>query len=348
VVFFVFARIKDKITMHVSSAEKQFFEGTVFQKTTGSYSVRTPQGMLPCSISTRLRRQLVYPTADPNSLRPVVVDVRAIDTVDPVAVGDRVRYVDAQDGTGMIVEVLPRKSKLARRSAVPRPGAHALEQVIVANVDQVIPVMAAADPAPKWNLMDRYLASAESLELPALICLTKLDLAGEDAELQEAVETYRRIGYRVLLTSVVSGQGIAELRTALHGRLSVFIGKSGVGKTSLLNAIQPGLGLRVSQVSQKTGKGRHTTTNLEMFALESGGSVVDTPGMREFGLWQVEAEDLALLYPEMRPYVGRCRFGLDCSHAREGGCAIRQAVSAGVISARRYQSYLRLQEDGYA
>ena len=331
--------------MHVSGAEKTFYEGTVYRKTTGSYTVQTPQGMLPCSISTRLRRQLVYPTADPNSLRPVVVDVRTIDVVDPVAVGDRVRYVDAQDGSGMIVEVLPRKSKLARRSAVAHPGAHALEQVIVANVDQVIPVMSAASPAPKWNLLDRYLASAESLDLPALICITKMDLAGEDAELQEAVETYRRIGYQVVLTSMLSGAGILELREALKGRLSVFIGKSGVGKTSLLNAIQPDLGLRVTQVSEKTGKGRHTTTNLEMFPLESGGGVVDTPGMREFGLWEVEADDLALLFPEMRPYVGRCRFGLDCSHTREGGCAIRQAVAASVISSRRYESYLRLQED---
>ena len=231
--------------MHVSGAEKTFYEGTVYRKTTGSYTVQTPQGMLPCSISTRLRRQLVYPTADPNSLRPVVVDVRTIDVVDPVAVGDRVRYVDAQDGSGMIVEVLPRKSKLARRSAVAHPGAHALEQVIVANVDQVIPVMSAASPAPEWNLLDRYLASAESLDLPALICITKMDLAGEDAELQEAVETYRRIGYQVVLTSMLSGAGILELREALKGRLSVFIGKSGVGKTSLLNAIQPDLGLRV-------------------------------------------------------------------------------------------------------
>lgn len=331
--------------MHVSVETKNFDVGTVIKKTIGNYTVQTPERTLVCSISTRLRRQLIYPTADPNSLRPVVVGVRAIQTVDPVAVGDAVRFVDAQDGSGMIVEVLPRKSKLARRSAVANPGAHALEQVIVANVDQVVPVMAAAEPLPKWNLLDRYLVSSESLGLPALICITKMDLAGGTSDLREAIEDYRSIGYRVLLNSVVSGAGIAELREALAGRLSVFIGKSGVGKTSLLNAIQPDLGLRVSQVNEKTGKGRHTTTNLEMFPLEVGGSVVDTPGMREFGPWQVEDEDLALLFPEMRPYVGLCRFGLGCSHTHEAGCAIRLAVSENTISERRYQSYLRLQEE---
>jgi len=331
--------------MHASGAAKNVYEGIVFKKTIGNYTVHTNDGAVVCSISTRLRRQLIYPTADPNSLRPVVVGVRAIETVDPVAVGDLVRFVDARDGSGMIVEVLPRKSKLARRAAVAHPGAHALEQVIVANVDQVVPVLAAADPLPKWNLLDRYLASSESLGLTALICITKMDLAGENRELQAAIADYQRIGYRVALSSVVSGAGIAELREALKGRLSVFIGKSGVGKTSLLNAIQPDLGLRVSQVNEKTGKGRHTTTHLEMFPLEFGGSVVDTPGMREFGLWQVDDEDLALLFPEMRPYVGLCRFGLDCSHTHEGGCAIRHAVASEVISQRRYDSYLRLQED---
>jgi ribosome biogenesis GTPase len=330
--------------MNSVSQVHQFFDGTVYKKTTGSYTVHTGSRTVPCSISTRLRRELIYPTADPNSLRQVVVGVREIQAVDPVAVGDRVRCVDAGDGSGMIMEVLPRRSRLARRSAVPMPGAHAFEQVIVANVDQVVPVFAAANPAPKWNLLDRYLVSAESLELPALIVITKMDLADPGDGLDAALEEYRRIGYPVVLTCAQTGEGIDALKGALDGRLSVFIGKSGVGKTSLLNAIQPGLGLRVNQVSEKTGKGKHTTTHLEMVPVNEATFVVDTPGMREFGLWDVDEADLAMFFPEMRPYIGACRFGLGCSHVQEQGCKVRMAVQTGEISAQRYESFLRLLE----
>lgn len=247
------------------------------------------------------------------------------------------------------MEVSPRKSKLVRRSAVPKPGAHPFEQIIVANVDQIVPVFSATKPTPRWNLLDRYLASAESLELASLICITKMDLAGGDEELFADIGAYRQIGYPVILTSAVSGQGIDELKMALQGRVSVFIGKSGVGKTSLLNVIQPSLGLRVNQVNRVTGKGKHTTSNLEMFPLEfennRSGSIVDTPGMREFELWDVEDIDLALLFPEMRPYVGKCKFGLDCTHHHEPGCAMTSAFHAGKISQRRYESFLKLRED---
>ena len=142
----------------------------------------------------------------------------------------------------------------------------------------------------------------------------------------------------------VSGEGIDDLRKALTGRISVLVGKSGVGKTALLNALQPGLGLRVKEVNLATGKGRHTTTNLEMFPLEGGGAIVDTPGTREFGLWETNI-DMAMLFREMQPLVGKCRFGLDCQHDAEPGCAIRKAVMAGEINPRRYQSYLHLKEE---
>jgi ribosome biogenesis GTPase len=329
--------------------------GVVYKKTIGNYLVHTNGRVIPCAISSRLRKQLIYPTADPNSLRHVVRGVKEIEHVDPVAIGDVVRYVDAQNGSGMIVEILPRRNRLARRAAVPMPGAHPFEQVIVANVDQVVPVFAAANPAPKWNLLDRYLASAESLDLPALICITKLDLVqeGQDQamqELQEMMDEYRQIGYQVVLTSAMTYEGLEELRQALSGRISVLLGKSGVGKTALLNALQPGLGLRVNEVSRVTGKGKHTTTHLEMFPLnwdgtEETGAIVDTPGVREFGLWDVNEDDLALFFPEMRPFVGKCKFGLDCQHDDEPGCAIRKAVMAGKISPRRYQSYMVLKQD---
>ena len=146
----------------------------------------------------------------------------------------------------------------------------------------------------------------------------------------------------MILTSAVTGEGLTRLEWALRGKVSVLVGKSGVGKTSLLNALQPGLGLRVGQVSRESGKGRHTTAHLEMFPLAIGGAVIDTPGMREFGLWVVDGDDLALRFPEMRPYVGRCKFGLDCQHDEEPGCALRKAVMAGEVSPRRYRSYMRL------
>ena len=323
--------------------EQSLRSGVVFRKSNGIYAVHGPDALETCELSNRLHKDLVYPDAAPSSIRPHVVAVRQIQMVDPVAIGDEVRYIPPNGGNGLIVEVLPRRNRLARREA--SHGHHAREQVIVANLDQVMPVFSAARPVPSWNLLDRYLASAESLGLSAVVVITKMDLAEGDRELRAAVEVYRRIGYPVLLTSAASGEGIPELRGQLQGRITALVGKSGVGKSTLLNAIQPQLGLRVSEVSAgHTGKGRHTTTHLELFPLRDGGAVADTPGMREFGLWQVDEGDLAYLFPEMRDLVGACRFGLDCSHRREPGCALRKAVEAGQIERRRYESMLRLRE----
>jgi ribosome biogenesis GTPase len=309
----------------------------VVRKSQGQYWVRSGERTIACSLSNRLRKQLIYPIADPGSLRHRVVAVADIREIDPVAIGDVVRYVDAGDGSGQIAEVLPRRNKLVRRAAGNKP----LEQVIVANVDQVVAVFAAAHPAPTWELLDRYLAAAESRELPAVICITKLDLAGP-GDLDDELANYERIGYPVILTSAVSGDGIDRLREQLRNRLSVVVGKSGVGKTSLLNAVQPGLGLNVNEVSEVTGKGKHTTTALQLFDLDVGGSIVDTPGMREFGLWNVAEGELAALFPELQPLLGRCRFGANCRHDREPGCAVREAVYEGKVSERRWLSYLRL------
>ena len=320
--------------------------GIVFRKTLGRYNVHTNEREIDCVLSSLLHKQLIYPTAAPTSLRYKVQEVRELDHVDPIAIGDRVRYVDAGDGSGMITEVLPRRSKLSRPAPV--PGQRVFEQVIVSNADLVLPVFAAASPTPKWGLLDRYLVTAEAADLPSLIVINKLDLAWKNPSLDEELEIYRRIGYPVHLVSAVTGEGIEELKHFLQCKLSVLIGKSGVGKTSLLNAIQPGLGLRVKEVSQgEQGKGRHTTTHLEMFKLDfdGGGALVDTPGMREFGLWNIAVEELAYLFPEMADYVGQCKFGLSCHHDREPGCAIRKAVMAGEISPHRYKSYMHLREE---
>ena len=318
--------------------------GVVFRKTLGHYTVHSQGRELDCSLSSLIHKQLIFPTADPTSLRHAVQEVREIHHVDPVAIGDRVRYVEAGDGRGVIVEVLPRDSKLSRPAPV--PGQRVFEQVIVSNADLILPVFAVASPTPKWGLLDRYLVAAEAAEIPVLIVINKLDLAWKNPAFEEEIEIYRHIGYPVLLVSAATGAGIAELKQALQGKQSVMVGKSGVGKTSLLNAIQPGLGLRVKTVGQgELGKGRHTTTYLEMFELEFGGALVDTPGIREFGIWNVAAEELAYLFPEMAEYVGHCKFGLSCRHDQEPGCAIRKAVMAEAISPYRYQSYMNLRRE---
>jgi ribosome biogenesis GTPase len=324
-------------------------EGVVYRKILGQYDVLSDGELIPCQPSPRLRKELVYPTASTSSRSHRVQKVNTIEHYDPVAVGDRVKFSRSQDGPGVLIEVLPRCTKLARRTAVPMPGAHPFEQVIAANIDQVVPVFAAAQPDVKWNMLDRYLVSAESLELPSVIVINKTDLLpdGSAQILHARSEYYSRIGYPVIYTSTVTGEGVDTLKIALAGKISVLAGKSGVGKTSLLNALQPGLGARVGQVSQLTGKGKHTTTHMEMFPIGSTGAIVDTPGVREFGLWDVEQHDLALFFPEMRPMVGHCKFGLNCMHQDEPGCVIRRAVMSEQISPYRYQSYLRLLEDGY-
>lgn len=307
-------------------------EGMITRKTNGSYLVRCGDRDLPCELPAGLRRELEL-TGGPAELP---------------ALGDRVRF-RIQSGSAVITARLPRQNQISRRSAAPMPGAFAPEQVIAANIDLAVPVFAVQRPTPKWNLLDRYLVTAEAAGLPALVCITKMDLAGEDPALLDEIKTaaavYRQIGYPVILTSSATGAGIDELAQALVGKTTVLLGKSGVGKTSLLNALQPGLGLRVKTVIQSTGKGRHTTTHLEMFPLDTGGAVIDTPGVREFGLWDIQPGELDGLFPEMRPYLGRCRFGLNCRHDEEPGCAVRKAVVAGSIDPRRYQSYSRLRAE---
>ncbi len=264
-------------------------------------------------------------------------------TGDRVVVGDRVEVERHADGSATIETVEERRSELARRA--PGHGARRAK-VIVANVDQVVVVFAAARPEPRLRMLDRFLVLAEANDLSALVVVNKVDLVGLDAA-REMFAAYEAAGYPVLYTSVQDGIAIDALRDRLCGRTSVLTGPSGVGKSSLLNAIEPGLSLRTAEISEAVGKGRHTTVSAELIALRCGGYVADTPGLRELGLWGIEPEKLDECFPEFRPYLGDCRFGRGCSHTHEPGCAIREAVENGEISAARYESYrvLRTEED---
>jgi ribosome biogenesis GTPase len=331
--------------MHNQNSDIQM-EGIVVKKNLGQYEVNHDNINTTCVLSANLWKALET-SASPDGQSQRVVKVNQVH-MDPVAVGDIVSFISTPDGPGMIQNVLPRVNYLARASAKPMPGAHAFEQIIAANIDQVVPVFAAADPEPKWNLLDRYLVSSESYDIPSVIVITKVDLLNLDDEtstLMNAVNIYRQIGYKVVLTSAKENDGVEELKAALQGKRSILVGKSGVGKTTLLNTLEPGLGLRVKAVSQTTGKGRHTTTHLEMFPLTFGGEIIDTPGVREFGLYDLDPEDLVYLFPEMRPFIGHCKFGLSCQHEDKPGCAIRQGVMDGKISPYRFKSYLRLKAD---
>jgi ribosome biogenesis GTPase len=321
-------------------------DGIVVKKNLGHYEVNRKGRNTRCVLSANLWKAFET-THNTGNNRQRVIKVGDVYT-DPVAVGDVVSFIPSPDGTGMIQDVLPRKNYLARATAKPMPGAHAFEQVIAANLDQVVPVFAAADPEPKWQMLDRYLVSAESYGIPSVIIITKFDLVkerGPNDKLLIVIDLYRKIGYEVILTSSKENEGVDLLRETLKGKRSVLVGKSGVGKTTLLNALEPGLGLRVNAVNETTGKGRHTTTHLELFPLAVGGSIIDTPGMREFGMWGLEPEDIAYYFPEMKAFIGQCKFGMSCQHEDEPGCAIKQAVMNGKISPYRYKSYLRLKVD---
>jgi ribosome biogenesis GTPase / thiamine phosphate phosphatase len=320
--------------------------GIVINKSIGSYTVSHNGGVTLCTLSSMLRKHFSFEDSHKlNGNHTISINTKHID---PVAIGDRVTFIPTNEGKGTVVKVAPRQNYLARRSARPMPSAHAYEQVIAANIGQVIPIFAAAEPDPKWHMLDRYLVAAEFHEISSTIVITKMDLVKESANemaLLDVVERYRKIGYPVILTSAINHQGLDELHSVLADRISVLVGKSGVGKTSLLNLLEPGLGLRVQAVNTTTGKGRHTTTNPEMFPLSMGGAIIDTPGTREFGIWGVDPEEVAACFPEMRPLLGLCKFDLSCQHEQEPGCAIREAVMQDEISPYRYKSYLQLKSD---
>ncbi len=295
--------------------------GTVLRAQSGFYWVQTADVLIECKLRGKLKRT-------------------RLDT-DIAVIGDEVELTVIAPGKGAIEAVLPRRSKLARRAAGGR-GAYK-EDVLVANADQVLLTFACAQPELSARMLDRYLVICELSALEAVIVATKVDLVGE-AQARAIFAPYERIGYPVLYVSNTTGLGLDAVRARLAGRISVVTGKSGVGKSSLLNALDPTLHLVTGAVSATLNKGRHITTVAALMPLAGGGYVADTPGIREIGLWQVPPADLAWGYRELRPFLGACYFA-GCSHVHEPDCAVRDAVKRGQITAERYDSYVRLRTE---
>ena len=256
--------------------------------------------------------------------------------VAPIAAGDRVEVVLLAPDRGIVERVLPRESDLSRRAA----GSVPLEQTLVANVDQAVVVFAAAEPRANLFFLDQFLAMASAGGLEQVICINKCDLVAREA-LGPEYATYLRIGYPVIFASAYRGDGVGELREALRERRSVLCGPSGVGKSSLLNAVSPGFSLRTTEIGTVTHKGRHTTAAISFLELPFGGWVADTPGLRQLGLWEPSPDALRAAFRDLESHFGQCRFS-NCSHRHEEGCALRSAVQRGAVDARRLKSFLQM------
>ncbi len=252
-----------------------------------------------------------------------------------VAAGDRVWFRPSPGNEGIIERVDPRHGTLSRDS-------RGRQHIIVTNVDQLLILASANEPPLKPNLIDRFLITAEKCGIRPLICINKIDLV-DPAKLMPLVGLYSQLGYEVLLTSAVTGQGVERLRQNLVGRESALAGQSGVGKSSLLNTVDPTLNLRVREVSVETTKGKHTTTTATLIPLADGGFVVDTPGIRQMQLWDVIPAEVPGYFRDLRPFVSGCRYP-DCTHLHEEDCAVKDAVADGWLDERRYESYCRLFE----
>ncbi len=254
-----------------------------------------------------------------------------------VAVGDEVIVSAGKTGQGVVEAVLPRQGCLTRPDVF---HSH-LQQVIVANIHQVLIVASWREPHIWLELIDRYLIAAERAKLQPIICLNKVDLAEEIESCRAILRPYLDLGYGVIFTSALTGQGVGRLRKVLNRRTTALAGLSGVGKSSLLSAVQPGLELRTGEVSEQSGEGRHVTKQVKLHRLEIGGFVADTPGIREFGLSSLRQCELAQYYPEFTAVSRRCRF-VDCAHIHEPDCAVKAAVRQSRISSTRYHNYKKI------
>jgi len=289
----------------------------VIRSQSGFFHVQTEEGILVCRLRGRLKQ--------------------GIREGDLAAIGDKVQVNRIAAGEGSIESIEPRQRMISRMAPLPR-GEY--EQIIIANPDQIVLVFACAEPEPHLRMLDRFLIIAEQQSVPAVILANKIDLVSMQVA-RQFFDHYAEIGYPLIYSSVPEGKGLDQLRDILIGKISALAGPSGTGKSSLLNAIQPGLGLEIRKVSETTGKGKHTTVSSELFPLKDGGYVADTPGLKALALWDIEPEELDGYFPDISSLVAGCQFS-NCSHVHEPGCAVRQAVELGEIHPQRYDSYLRL------
>jgi ribosome biogenesis GTPase len=295
--------------------------GTVIEVAAGLYTVKAEAGRYVCTLRKSLRDEH---SGYGNML----------------AVGDEVMISHNGHERAVVDAILPRRSALAR----PDPFNKFKQQVIVANTDQLLIVASWRNPAFWPELVDRYLIAALRHNLTPVLVINKVDIAEDRWELDAIVEAYHAAGFRVILTSAVEGQGLDELRAVLRGKTTALAGLSGVGKSSLLSAAEPGLNLRVGDISDRRHEGRHTTTQVTLHALADGGFVADTPGIREFGLAGLKKSDLALYYPEFAEPGSRCEYA-NCSHTREPWCAVKSAMRAGRLSRMRLESYWKILQE---
>ncbi|HSG99098.1 MAG TPA: ribosome small subunit-dependent GTPase A [candidate division Zixibacteria bacterium] len=258
--------------------------------------------------------------------------------VTPVTAGDDVEFILTGDGQGIIERVLPRRTSFFRHSK----GRSSKKQVLAANIDQLVIVESIHEPPLKPTLVDRFIVAAELGRLQPVVVLNKADL-GLTPTVGELVDGYRRIEIPVFVTSAADGRGLEELRCELAGKRSLFVGHSGVGKSTLLNELIPGLDIRTADISESTGKGRHTTTHVELHEFPSGGYLVDSPGLKVLSLWELTAEELPWRFREFERFSSECRFR-DCAHLSEPDCAVQAAVACGDIPEFRYQSYLQIRQ----
>ncbi len=294
---------------------EQSLQGQIIKAQSGFFTVKTGQGFVVCQLRGKLKQG------------------RALGDI--AAVGDRVQITLLTDGSGAIEEVEERKRAIVRLD--PRPQGE-YQQILLANPDQAVFVFSCANPDPRLKMLDRYLVIAEKQKVPSIVVANKIDLVDDPKKM---FGVYESIGYRVLYTSTKLNAGLDELKEVLAGKLSALAGPSGVGKSSLLNKIQPGLGLAVNEISTAMNKGKHTTVTRQMFPLEGGGYVADTPGWKSLALWDTEPEELEAYFPELRDLVQHCQFS-DCTHTHEPQCAVLDAVKDGRVHPKRYDSYLRL------
>ncbi|MDB4885321.1 MAG: ribosome biosis GTPase RsgA [Gemmatimonadetes bacterium] len=316
-------------------------EGLVLSGTGGIWRVeREDRSVVEASLRGRVKKSNSGKRAD-GSLRRDTISA-ASDTL-KLTIGDRV-LLEQDEATGAVAigEILPRRSRLARRA----PGGGQGERIVAANVDQVVVVFAAANPEPHPRMLDRFLVIAEANELAARIVINKVELVGGADAARERWRDYERAGYTIHYTSVKAREGLEALHDSLAGQVSVLTGPSGVGKSSLLNAMFEGLNLRIGEISESVNKGRHTTVGgfLHPLTGPEGGYVADTPGLREVGMWALAPEELDQCFPELRPFLTGCRFA-DCRHSVEPDCQVRMAVERGDVSRARYESFIKLRDE---